>query len=72
MHSKYIAWNSSEINKNYIRKENNGEILTSFDLVTYFQVVVIMLILYQYGVILSEKQDTVEGPRMDPQTEIGL
>lgn len=72
MHSKYIAWNSSEINKNYIKKENNGEILTSFDLVIYFQVVVIMLISYQYGVILSEKQDTVERPRMDPQTKIGL
>lgn len=72
MHTKYIAWNSSEINKNYIKKENNGEILTSFGLVTYFQVVVIMPISYQYGVILSEKQDTVEGPRMDPQTEIGL
>lgn len=72
MHSQHIAWNSSEINKNYIKKENNGEILTSFDLVTYFQVVVIMPISYLYGVILSEKQDTVEGPRMDPQTEIGL
>ena len=36
---------------------------------TYFQDVVIIPILYQYSGILSEKQDIVEGPRMDPQTE---
>lgn len=58
--------------QNYIKKENNGEILTSFDLMTYFQDVVIIPKLYQYSGILSEKQDIVEGPRMDPQTETDL
>lgn len=39
---------------------------------TYFQDVVIIPIFYQYSGILSEKQDIVKGPRMDPQTKTDL